>query len=227
MYEDGMLILDQNYVFRILWLQCSKIFSMISPTESMGILTVWLLVTWLKRVRCYRSRCCNQVSSSGIAAPNTVNICYNNILRSYTDFPLKRFIEDLVTCGQEPLCVALYKEWNTGGTRVHKTCVAHGPLTRYVILRVPHAPGIPGTFSPPPISKETASYAGMHHNTCVTHVPWCMSGSLTRQVAEKTFPAFPVHAQPTISCIWQEAHGAFPSTHCGRDKWPLFHKQHF
>ena len=26
----------------------------------------------------------------------------------------------------------------------------HGPLTRYVKLRVAHAPGMPGTFSPPP-----------------------------------------------------------------------------
>ena len=33
----------------------------------------------------------------------------------------------------------------------------HGPLTRYVKLRVAHAPGMPGTFSPPPTSKETAS----------------------------------------------------------------------
>ena len=32
----------------------------------------------------------------------------------------------------------------------------HGPLTRYVNLRVAHAPGIPGTFSPPSTSKETA-----------------------------------------------------------------------
>ena len=33
----------------------------------------------------------------------------------------------------------------------------HVPLTRYVKLRVAHAPGIPGTFSPPLTSKETAS----------------------------------------------------------------------
>ena len=32
----------------------------------------------------------------------------------------------------------------------------HWPLTRYVKLRVAHAPGMPGTFSPPPTSKETA-----------------------------------------------------------------------
>ena len=42
----------------------------------------------------------------------------------------------------------------------------HGPLTRYVKLRVAHAPRMPGTFSPPP-------------RVSVTHVPWCMSGSLT------------------------------------------------
>ena len=49
-----------------------------------------------------------------------------------------------------------------------------------------HAPGMSGTFSPPPISKEAASYRSrhasrhVHHGTCVTHVRWCMSGSLTR-----------------------------------------------
>ena len=31
----------------------------------------------------------------------------------------------------------------------------HGPLTRYVKLRVAHAPGMSGTISPPPTSKET------------------------------------------------------------------------
>ena len=32
----------------------------------------------------------------------------------------------------------------------------HGPLTRYVKLRVAHALGLPGTLSPPPTWKETA-----------------------------------------------------------------------
>ena len=27
--------------------------------------------------------------------------------------------------------------------------------------------------------KPLGSNSGMHHGTCVTHVPWCMSGSLT------------------------------------------------
>ena len=51
----------------------------------------------------------------------------------------------------------------------------HGPLARYVKLRVAHMPRMPGTFSPPP----RVSDPNMHHGTCVTHVPWCMPGSLT------------------------------------------------
>ena len=50
----------------------------------------------------------------------------------------------------------------------------HGPLTRYVKLWVVHAPGMPGTFSPPPRISDP----DMHHGTCVTHVPWCKPGPL-------------------------------------------------
>ena len=50
----------------------------------------------------------------------------------------------------------------------------HGPLTRHLKLRVAHAPGMPGTFSPPTRVSDT----DMHHGTCVTHVPWCMPESL-------------------------------------------------
>ena len=38
----------------------------------------------------------------------------------------------------------------------------NGHLTRYAKLRVAHAPGMPGTFSPPPISKETTSQWSRH-----------------------------------------------------------------
>ena len=41
------------------------------------------------------------------------------------------------------------------------------PLARYAKLRVVHAPGMPGTFSPPPRVR----CPDMHHGTCVTHVP--------------------------------------------------------
>ena len=47
----------------------------------------------------------------------------------------------------------------------------HEPLARYVILRVVHEPG---TFTPRRFSDPD-----MHHGLCVTHVPWCIPGSLT------------------------------------------------
>ena len=64
-----------------------------------------------------------------------------------------------------------------------------------------------GTFSPPPRVCDP----GMHHGTCVTHVLWCMPGSLTSDFLwswrrGEMFPAFPAHAQPKILRIWQEAH---------------------
>ena len=51
---------------------------------------------------------------------------------------------------------------------------SQGPLARYVKLRVAHAPGMPGTFSPPPRVSDSDM-----HGTCGTHVPWCMLGLLT------------------------------------------------
>ena len=45
----------------------------------------------------------------------------------------------------------------------------HGPLTRYVKSRVAHAPGMPGTFSPPHILKETASQRSRHASRHVRH----------------------------------------------------------
>ena len=51
----------------------------------------------------------------------------------------------------------------------------HGPLARYVKLRIVHAPGMPGTFSP----SSRVSNLDMHHGTYVMHVPWWMPGSLT------------------------------------------------
>ena len=50
-------------------------------------------------------------------------------------------------------------------------------------------------------SSSRVSDPDMQHGTCVTHVPWCMPGSLTKDLfrsrwREETFPAFPAHAQP-------------------------------
>ena len=83
----------------------------------------------------------------------------------------------------------------------------HGALTRYEKLWVAHAAGMPWTFSPPPRISDP----DMHQGTCVTQMPWCTPGLLTssffwRRWRWKTFPAFPTHAQPSISRNWIEAH---------------------
>ena len=54
--------------------------------------------------------------------------------------------------------------------------------------------------------KPLVSDPGMHHGTCVTHVPWCMSGSLTCGDGESV-PGIPGACAPAILRIWQEAHG--------------------
>ena len=72
---------------------------------------------------------------------------------------------------------------------VHGTCHPGSmdllPLTRHVKLRVVHASGMPGTFSPPP----RVSDPDLHHGTCVI---------ANKSVARKTSPAFPAQAQPAI-----------------------------
>ena len=76
-------------------------------------------------------------------------------------------------------CAALRQEVNTRNAArfpgISPAIFQTEPLTRYLKLRVAHAPGMSGTFSSP----QRVSDADMHHGNCMTHVPWCMSGSLT------------------------------------------------
>ena len=53
--------------------------------------------------------------------------------------------------------------------------------------------------------KLLVSDPGMHHGTCVTHVPWCTSGSLTHGGGENV-PGILGACASAISRIWQEAH---------------------
>ena len=52
----------------------------------------------------------------------------------------------------------------------------------------------------------------MHHGTCVTHLPWCMSGSLTCGDGENV-PIIPGACAPAILRIWQEAPWGLGSLH--------------
>ena len=79
---------------------------------------------------------------------------------------------------------------------------AHEPLARYVQLRVAHAPGMPGTCSPPPQVGDP----GRHHGTGVMHAGIANLWFPLRSAVGKTFPVFPAHAQPAILRIWWEAH---------------------
>ena len=80
----------------------------------------------------------------------------------------------------ERLQVCSSQEIRWYGMRLH-----HGPLTRYVRLRVAHAPGIPGTFSRHRLQRKP-----LVSDPGVTHVPWCMSRSLSRGGGENA-PGIP------------------------------------
>ena len=54
--------------------------------------------------------------------------------------------------------------------------------------------------------KRLVSDHGMYHGTCVTHVPWCMSVSLTRG-GEGNVPGIPGACATRNFTIWQEAYG--------------------
>ena len=64
--------------------------------------------------------------------------------------------------------------------------------------------------------KPLVSDLDMHHGTCVTHVPWCMSGSLTRGGGENV-PGIPgactnLNFTYLARRPWQSAEWAFPLT---------------
>ena len=83
-----------------------------------------------------------------------------------------------IKCGSEPAKTTCWINIEYIAIAVLIRKVSHQcswALTRYAKSCVAHAPGMPGTFSPP----SRVSDPDMHHDTCVTHVPWCMPGSLT------------------------------------------------
>ena len=54
-----------------------------------------------------------------------------------------------------------------------KGCPPRSYTSHICMDLLPDAPGMPGTFSPP------WRVSDMHHDTCMTHVPWFMAESLT------------------------------------------------
>ena len=65
------------------------------------------------------------------------------------------------------------------------------PLTRYVKLWVAHAPVCWKRFPRHRLQrKPQVNDPCRHPGTCITHMPWCMSGSLTRSSRENV-PGIP------------------------------------
>ena len=91
-----------------------------------------------------------------------------------------------------------------------RLCSVHGPLARDVKFRVAHELIMLGTFSPSPRISDP----DMHHGTWVSHVPWCMPGSLTSSLLRIRWRGKRPHGQPAILRIWQEAH-------CAKDTHPV------
>ena len=102
-------------------------------------------------------------------------------------------------------------------------CADHGPLTRYVTQRVAYARRECRERFPRcrPQRKPLVSDPGMHHGTCVTHVPWCMSGSLASGGGENV-PGIPGAWAPAIFRIWQEAHGCRAPGGVSLMPWPSY-----
>ena len=105
---------------------------------------------------------------------------------------LLRFCMRVTHCGLVMPCVNIISVKHSFRLRYMASCQIRK-------IANAHAPGMLGMFSPSP----QVSDPDMHHGTCVTHVPWCMPGSLTsgflwNRRRGETFPAFPAHAQPAI-----------------------------
>ena len=106
--------------------------------------------------------------------------CYNNARLNQDEVDIRTYLIVCAVCGAcsfhgcgpKPIIhlptynyITIAKPW---------TCDIGGfgeLLTRPILkLRVAHASGMPGTFSP----TRYVSDPGMHYGTCLTHVPWCM-----------------------------------------------------
>ena len=97
--------------------------------------------------------------------------------------------------------------------------LTHGPPTRYVKLRVAHAPGMPGTFSPPPISKETAGYRSRYASRHVRDARAVMHVGIANPRRRGNVPGIP-GACATRNFTYL-ARGPWPNFDGGSTKPPL------
>ena len=146
-------------VSQLYWLKYQILRGYVTLTHKLWMSVYFIIRRILSRQRSFR----NTVIPSGDEA----GIFRNNQIRWTFRFAVTPFLPAI--------------SLDTFARAMDRQLLSHGPLTRYVELWVAHAPGIPGTFSRHRLQRKTlASDPGMRRGTCITHVPWCMSGSLTR-----------------------------------------------
>ena len=79
-----------------------------------------------------------------------------------------------------PILCRIFWWWHSPSYQWPASLAGYGPLVRYVKLRVAHAPGMPGTFYPPPTSKETPHYWSRHASRHVRHARTVMHVGITK-----------------------------------------------
>ena len=104
---------------------------------------------------CYNDTCMERGSRNMLTYKTTL----------ITLIKISKYHTDSHTCGQCQITLA------RGDVAV--TMVRQWVPNQIRKLRVVHAPGMPGTFSPPP----RVSDPNMQSDTSVTHVPWSLTSS--------------------------------------------------
>ena len=125
---------------------------------------------------------------------NTVyqSIPKNVLLKYIVTIPMQRISPEV--CASIGL-VVIWCLWNTPiSVRIQLLWQPRQPRASYQIRKIAGcacAGNAGNVFSRRRLQKKLlVSDPGMHHGTCVTHVPWCMSGSLTRGGGENV-PGIP------------------------------------
>ena len=141
---------------------------------------------------------------------------YNEMLLANQEFPFTRMDLKISSAKCHPFCldrnmltVILFSVTVAVSTATQSSVGDSQTYSEWASCQIrqiagAHAPGMPGTFSPSP----QVSDPDMHHGTCVTARAVMHAGianlrfPLKSAAGGKTFPAFPVHAQPAILRIW-------------------------
>ena len=141
------IFIDMLCVLFILW--------MISKWTQIFILHVWYNKPWRRHQMETYQRVITNVAWSSNPARRALDRTYCTHIVKSRGVPKKR--RALSPHYERTLC-----SWNgANDCRLARTALAgsppNGPFARYITLRIAHASGMPGTYSPPLTSKETTS----------------------------------------------------------------------